>query len=57
MIYYGKTMVLWKKKWYYRKTLLWCYAKTYGTIPKTMKLRFTKEKDMVDYQKQRNFNF
>ena len=52
MIYYGKTMVLWKKKWYYRKTLLWCYAKTYGTIPKTMKLRFTKEKDMVDYQKQ-----
>ena len=36
LIYYGKTMVLWKKLWY--------YGQNYGTIPKTMELRFTKEK-------------
>ena len=31
-----KTMVLWKKLWY--------YGKNYGTIPIAMELRFTKEK-------------
>ena len=31
-----KTMVLWKKLWY--------YGQNYGTIPRTMELRFTKEK-------------
>ena len=35
-------MVLCKKLWY--------YAKNYGSIPKTIKLRFTNEKNMVDYQ-------
>ena len=30
LIYDGKTMVLWKKLWY--------YGKNYVTIPKTMKL-------------------
>ena len=30
LIYYGKTMVLWKKLWY--------YVKNYGTIPKTLEL-------------------
>ena len=38
-------MVLWKKLWY--------HGKNYGTISKTMELRFTKETNMVhvDYQK------
>ena len=35
-------MVLWKKN--------------YGTIPRTMELRFTKDKNIVDYQKLRNFH-
>ena len=30
LIYYGKTMVLWKKLWY--------FTENYGTIPKTMEL-------------------
>ena len=30
-----KTMVLWKKLWY--------YGQNYGTIPRTMELRFTKK--------------
>ena len=34
-------MVLWTKLWYYRK--------------KTIELLFTKEKNMVNYQKIRNF--
>ena len=38
-----KTMVLWKKIWY--------YGKNYGTVPKTVEPRFTKEKNAVDYQK------
>ena len=42
-IYYGKTMVLWKK--------LWCYGKNYGTIPKTMELWFTMEKKLLYYGK------
>ena len=42
LIYYGKTMVLWKKKlWYYTENYgtliyygkkLWYYGKNYGTI-------------------------
>ena len=31
-----KTMVLWTKQWY--------YGKNYGAIPRTIELRFTKEK-------------
>ena len=30
---------------------LWCYRQNYGTIPKTMELRFMNGKNMVDYQK------
>ena len=37
-------MVLWTKLWY--------YGQNYGTIPRTMELRFTKEKNMLDYQQQ-----
>ena len=40
VIYYGKTMVLWKKLWYYGKnhgTLIY-YGKNYGTMEKTMVL-------------------
>ena len=43
LIYYGKTMVLWKKLWY--------YGKNYGTIQKTMELWFTMEKTMVLWKK------
>ena len=43
LIYYGKTMVLWK--------ILWYYGKNYGTIPKTMELWFTMEKTMVLWKK------
>ena len=43
-----KTMVPWKKLWY--------YGQNYGTIRRTIELRFTKEKNMVDYQKLRNFD-
>ena len=32
------------------------YGQNYGTIRRTMELRFTKEKNMVDYQKLRNFD-
>ena len=49
LIYYGKTMVLLKKLWYYGKKLWY-------TIPRTMELRFTKERNTVDYQKLRNFH-
>ena len=43
LIYYGKTMVLWK--------ILWYYGQNYGTIPKTMELWFTMEKTMVLWKK------
>ena len=43
-----KIEVLWKKLWY--------YGKTYGTILRTIELRFTKKKSMVDYQILRNFD-
>ena len=43
LIYYGKTMVLWKKLWY--------YGKNYDTILKTMELWFTMEKTMVLWKK------
>ena len=36
LIYFGKTMVLWKKLWY--------YGTHYGTVLKTLKLKFTKGK-------------
>ena len=32
------------------------YGKNYGTMLKTIKLRFTKEENMVDYPKLRNFD-
>ena len=35
---------------------IWYYGQNYGTKPKNMEFRFTKEKDMVDYQKLRNFD-
>ena len=35
---------------YGTKEKLWYYGKTYGTIPRTMELQVTKEKDIVDYQ-------
>ena len=40
LIYYGKTMVLWKKLWYYIEnygTLIY-YGKNYATMEKTMVL-------------------
>ena len=40
LIYYGKTMVLWTKLWYYTEnygTLIY-YGKNYGTMKKTMVL-------------------
>ena len=40
-------MVLWKKLWY--------YGQNYGTTLRTIELRFTKKKSMVDYQILRNF--
>ena len=44
-----KTMVLWKKLWY--------YGPNYGTILRTIELRFTKKKkNMADYQMLRNFD-
>ena len=44
-----KTMVLWKKLWY--------YGQNYGTILRTIELRFKKKKNMVDNQILRNFDF
>ena len=41
-------MVLWKKLWY--------YGQNYGTILRTIELRFTKKKNMVDYQILRDFD-
>ena len=41
-------MVLWKKLWYYEQN--------YGTILRTLVLRFTKEKNIVDYQKPNDFD-
>ena len=38
------TLTLWTKLWY--------YGQTCGTIPSTKELRFTKEKKLVNYQKQ-----
>ena len=43
-----KTIVLWKKRWY--------YGPNYGTILRNIELRFTKKKNMVDYQILRNFD-
>ena len=43
-----KTMVLWKKLWYYGKKL-WYYIENYGTS-------MYEGKNMVDYQKLRNFD-
>ena len=36
MVLWKKTMVLWRKLWY--------YGQNFGTIPKAMELRFTKGK-------------
>ena len=48
------------KLWYYQTLIyyekLWYYAKKYGTILRTMELRFTKEENMVDSQNLRNFD-
>ena len=43
-----KIMVLWKKLWY--------YGHNYGTILRTIELRFTKKKNMVYYQILRKFD-
>ena len=43
-----KTMVLWKKLWY--------YGQNYGTILRNMELRFTNEENIVDYKKLRIFD-
>ena len=43
-----KTRVQWTKLWY--------YSEKYGTIPRTMELRFTWKKSMIDYQKLRNID-
>ena len=43
-----KTMVLWKKLWY--------YGQNYGTKLRNIELRFTKKKSMVDYKILRNFD-
>ena len=48
VLYMDKTMVLWIK--------LCNYGQNYGTLPRTMELRFTKEINMVDYPKLRNFD-
>ena len=48
MVLWKKTMALWTKIWY--------NGQNYDTIPRTMELRFTKEKHMVDYPKLRNFD-
>ena len=34
--------MLWKIRWY--------YGENYRTIPRTMELRFTKKKNIVDYK-------
>ena len=49
-------MLLWNFDLLWKWTKLWYYGQNYGTIPRTMDLRFTKEKNMVDYQKLRNFD-
>ena len=36
---------------------LWYYGQNYGTILRTMELRLTKKKNMMDYQKLRDFDF
>ena len=41
-----KTMVLWKKLWY--------YGQNYDTILRTIELRYTKKKNTADYQILRN---
>ena len=41
-------MVLWTKLWY--------YGQNYGNIPRTMELRFTKEKTRIVNKKLRNFD-
>ena len=46
-------MVLWKNYSYMEKVRY--YGNYYGAIPKTIEIRFTKEKTMVDYQKLKNF--
>ena len=42
LIYNGKSMILWKKVWYYGKKY-GTLGKKYGTILKSMKFRSTKE--------------
>ena len=51
LIYYGKTMVLWKKLYGTMEKTIWYFGKNYGTIPKTMELWFTMEKTMVLWKK------
>ena len=47
-------MVLWNFDLLWKTIVLW--GKNYGTIPRTMELRFMKVKNMVDYEKLRNFD-
>ena len=51
MIYYGKTMVLLGKKTMVVWKKLWYYGKIYDTIPKTMELWFTMEKNYGTMEK------
>ena len=44
-----------KKLWHFGQKI-WYNGQNYDTIPRTMELRFTKEKHMVDYPKLRNFD-
>ena len=34
----------------------WYYGQNYGTILRTMKIRFTKERNFIDYQKLSNLD-
>ena len=52
--YYG-TLIYYEKLWYYVKKKRY-YVQNYGTILRTMELRFTKEENMVDFQNLRNFD-
>ena len=56
---YFKTMVLWNFDLLWKTMVLqkklWYNGQNYGTILKTMELRFKKKK-IVDYQKLRNFD-
>ena len=55
-VLYFKAMVLWNFDLLFKTMVLWYYGQNYGTILRTIELRFTKKKSMVDYQILRNFD-